>query len=127
MSYRFGARSESRLEGVHPDRVRVVRRALELSTVDFSVTEGLRTKERQAELFKAGKSKTLNSRHITGDAVDLYPVTRLAEDWTPADFAPIVKAMRAAAAELGVQIVHGADWKSFPDSPHHELDRKAYP
>ena len=125
MTYRFGARSESRLEGVHPDLVRVVRRALELSTVDFSVTEGLRTKERQAELFKDGKSKTLNSRHITGDAVDLYPVSKAGKDLAPADFAPIVKAMRAAAAELGIPVVHGADWGW--DSPHHELDRKAYP
>ena len=33
--------------------------------------------------------------------------------------------MRAAAAELGIPVVHGADWGW--DHPHHELDRKAYP
>lgn len=127
MTFKLGARSESRLVGVHPDLVRVVRRALELSTVDFSVSEGLRTRERQAELVKAGKSKTLNSRHITGHAVDLYPVTKAGNDWVAADFAPVVAAMKAAAKELGIPISCGHDWKSFPDSPHHELDRKAYP
>lgn len=125
MSFAFGPRSEQRLDGVHPDLVRVVRRALELSAVDFSVAEGLRTLERQRELFAKKLSKTMNSRHLTGHAVDLYPVTRLAEDWTPADFAPIVKAMRTAAQELGIPVVHGADWGW--DHPHHELDRKAYP
>ncbi len=124
MTFNFGARSESRLVGVHPDLVRVVRRALELSTVDFSVSEGLRTRERQAELFKAGKSKTMNSRHITGHAVDLYPTTKAGADWKPADFAPVVAAMRAAAKELGISLVHGADWGW--DHPHHELDRKKY-
>lgn len=125
MTFKFGARSESRLVGVHPDLVRVVRRALELSTVDFSVSEGLRTRERQAELFKAGKSKTMNSRHITGHAVDLYPVTKAGADWVAADFAPVVVAMKAAAKELGIPLIHGADWGW--DHPHHELNKAIYP
>lgn len=121
----FGPRSEERLQGVHADLVKVVRRALELSTVDFSVSEGLRTKERQAELYKDGKSKTMNSRHITGHAVDLYPTAKAGKDWAPADFAPVVAAMRSASHELGIPIVHGADWGW--DQPHHELDRRRYP
>jgi peptidoglycan L-alanyl-D-glutamate endopeptidase CwlK len=120
----FGPNSEQRLQGVHPDLVKVVRRALELSTVDFSVSEGLRTKERQAELFKAGKSKTLNSRHITGHAVDLYPTVKAGKDWAPADFKPVVAAMRAAAHEMGISIIHGADWGW--DHPHHELNKALY-
>jgi len=81
--------------------VRVVRRALEISPVDFGVAEGRRTQERQAELFKAGKSKTMNSRHITGHAVDLYPTSKAGKDWAPSDFAPIVSAMKAAAGREG--------------------------
>ena len=63
-----------KLKGVNIDLVSVVHRALELSDIDFAVTEGLRTKERQAELVKAGASKTMNSRHITGHAVDLAAI-----------------------------------------------------
>lgn len=122
--FKFGVKSLERLKGVHPDLVKVVTRALELSSVDFSVSEGLRTKERQAELVKQGVSRTMNSRHITGHAVDLYPVSNPDNKWTPEDFAPIVKAMKEAAKELNISVVHGADWGW--DHPHHELNRALY-
>ena len=69
--FKLGARSISNLRGVHPDLVAVVKRAITITEIDFTVTEGLRTKERQAQLVKAGASKTMNSRHITGHAVDV--------------------------------------------------------
>ncbi|MCV5473136.1 M15 family metallopeptidase, partial [Escherichia coli] len=69
--FRFSCRSEKNLEGVRPQLVAVVRRALELTEVDFGITEGLRTKERQKQLVAEGKSQTMNSRHLTGDAVDV--------------------------------------------------------
>ncbi|MFW5399422.1 M15 family peptidase, partial [Yersinia sp. 1252 StPb PI] len=72
-NFRFSQRSEGNLKGVNDDLVRVVRRALELSTVDFGVIEGVRTVERQKELVATGKSQTMNSRHISGNAVDLLP------------------------------------------------------
>jgi peptidoglycan L-alanyl-D-glutamate endopeptidase CwlK len=127
MSHTFSARSESRLAGVHPDLVRVVRKALTLSPVDFAVIEGLRTTERQAELLKAGASRTMNSRHITGHAVDLAPFIAgsIRWDWPP--FHQIAKAMKDAAAAEGVAIVWGGDWRTFKDGPHFELDRKVYP
>jgi peptidoglycan LD-endopeptidase CwlK len=122
MSYVLGKRSKERLEGVHPDLVAVVERAITISNVDFTVLEGVRTKERQKELFAKGASKTMNSRHITGHAVDLapWPIS-----WEKEEFIPIVKAMRQAAEELGIDVVHGHDWGW--DSPHHELSRKTYP
>ena len=122
MSYVLGKRSKERLEGVHPDLVAVVERAITISNVDFTVLEGLRSKERQKELFAKGASKTMNSRHITGHAVDLapWPIS-----WEKEEFIPIVKAMRQAAEELGIDVVHGHDWGW--DSPHHELSRKTYP
>jgi len=125
--YMLSARSESRLVGVHPDLVRVVRRALELSPVDFAVVEGLRTKKRQAQLLAQGASRTMNSRHLTGHAVDLAPVIGgvIRWDWPP--FHLIAAAMKAAAKELAVPIVWGGDWRTFKDGPHFELNRKAYP
>ena len=122
MSYVLGKRSKERLEGVHPDLVSVVERAITISNVVFTVLEGVRTRERQKELFAKGASKTMNSRHITGHAVDLapWPIS-----WEKEEFIPIVKAMRQAAEELGIDVVHGHDWGW--DSPHHELSRKTYP
>lgn len=121
-NFKWGIRSLQRLSGVHPDLVAVCNRALEISEVDIVVLEGLRSRERQKELVAKGASKTMNSRHLTGHAVDLapWPIS-----WEREDFIPIVEAMSKAAEELGVAIVHGHDWGW--DSPHHELDRKVYP
>ena len=94
MTYALGKRSLERLVGVHPDLVRVVKRAIELTDHDFSVIEGLRALETQRAYVAKGASKTMNSRHLTGYAVDLYPVGRP----TPWDKCPVVaKAMQAAA------------------------------
>lgn len=127
MTFALSSRSEHALKGVNPDLVRVVRRAITLTNVDFVVTEGLRTPERQAELVKAGASKTLNSRHITGHAVDLAPIIagQVRWDWPP--FHELARAMKQAAAAEGVAIVWGGSWTRFRDGPHFELDRKAYP
>lgn len=114
-------RSIRNLQGVHPDLVRVVMRAAE--TESFIVTEGLRNLERQRILKAAGKSWTLNSRHLTGHAVDVVdPDGR----YDVPDLDRIAKAMKAASKEFGVPIVWGGDWKTR-DTPHFELDRKAYP
>ena len=127
MAFKFGARSESRLTGVHPDLVRVVRRALELSKVDFAVVEGLRTKERQAELVKSGASQTMNGRHLTGHAVDLAPVVGNQVRWDWPLFYPLADAMKAAAAEVNIPIEWGGDWRKFKDGPHWQLPWKEYP
>lgn len=126
MKYKLGSRSIANLRGVHPDLVAVVKRAITLTEIDFTVTEGLRTKERQAQLVKAGASKTMNSRHITGHAVDVAAwVDGIRWDWGL--YAKIAVAFKKAAADLGVPIIWGGDWKSFRDGPHFELDRRKYP
>ncbi len=103
----LGKRSTDNLKGVNEDLVRVVKRALELSPVDFTVIEGLRTKERQAELLEQGFTRTMNSRHIIGQAVDFVP---LPVDWkNPKPFGLVAEAMKKAAAELGVKITLGVD------------------
>lgn len=124
--YRLGTKSRERLKGVHPDLVRVVERAIQISTVDFAVLEGLRTPERQRKLVDSGASKTLNSRHITGHAVDLGAWVDGQIDWSWPLYIQISKAMKAAAAELKIPIVWGGDWKTFRDGPHYELSRKVY-
>jgi len=124
MPYKLSLRSKQKLSGVHPDLVAVVQRAVEITEQDFSVLEGLRSVERQKELYKSGKSKTMNSRHLTGHAVDLAPYP-LSWDWEY--FYPIADAMNEAAKELGVDVEWGGDWKSFPDGPHFQLSWETYP
>jgi peptidoglycan L-alanyl-D-glutamate endopeptidase CwlK len=115
------------MNGVHPDLVKVVKRAIQITDVDFMVTEGLRTPARQRQLFNAGASKTLNSRHITGHAVDVAAWVGGEVRWDWPLYHRIAYAMKMAAEELKVKIVWGGDWKSFKDGPHFELDRKFYP
>lgn len=127
MPFKFSQRSLNNLSGVHPDLVKVVRLALEISDIDFTVIEGLRSKERQAELVKAGASQTMNSRHITGHAVDLAAVVGGTIRWDWPLYERIAKAVKTAAAQLKVSVIWGGDWKTFKDGPHFELDRKVYP
>lgn len=119
------ARSERNLIGVHPDLVKVIRLAAKKSK--FIVTEGLRTKARQAQLVKAGASRTMNSRHLTGHAVDVAATVNGEVRWDWPLYAAIAQNVKAAAKELGVPIIWGGDWKSFRDGPHFELDRRKYP
>lgn len=117
-----------RLVGVHADLVRVTHRAAELSRKTFRITEGVRSLERQQELVAAGKSKTLNSRHLTGHAVDVVVLDDKGHaTWAFADYQLVAACFKQAAAELQVPIVWGGDWQSFRDGPHFELDRKHYP
>lgn len=135
MTYKLGSKSKRKLIGVNPDLVDVVFRAIELTTQDFSVIEGLRSVERQKKLVATGKSKTMNSRHLTGHAVDLSPYPFNGDvdedgilnihDWD--QYYPIADAMKQAAEELGVDIDWGGDWKTFPDGPHYQLTWKEYP
>lgn len=127
MGFKFSQRSLNNLSGVHPDLVKVVRRALEITDTDFAVIEGLRSKEHQAELVKAGASQTMNSRHITGHAVDLAAVVGGAIRWDWPLYERIAEAVKTASAELKVSVIWGGDWVSFKDGPHFELDRKVYP
>ncbi len=123
MAYVLGSRSRKRLDGVHLDLVEVVKRAIEITEVDFTVLEGLRTRERQQRLYDAGASQTMNSRHLTGHAVDLgaYVDGQVSWDWPL--YYKIADAMKAAAKELDVPIEWGGDWTSFKDGPHYQLPR----
>lgn len=127
MSIILGARSLSRLEGVHPDLVRVVKKAAALSDLDFTVLEGLRTVERQKQLVAQGASKTMNSRHITGHAVDLAPMIAGEVRWDWPLYHKLAKVIKAAAAVEKVPLQWGGDWRAFKDGPHWELPWAFYP
>ena len=130
---KLDARAERNLVGVHPDLVKVVRRAAELTPLDFTVTCGPRTLREQKILFAKGASKTMRSRHIPGGplnvshAVDLAPMISGVVKWDWPLFHKLTPAMKKAAAELKVPIEWGGDWKSFKDGPHWQLPWKQYP
>lgn len=127
MTFKLSERSLRKLEGVHDDLVKVVKRAIEITEVDFAVTEGLRTKKRQEELVKAGASKTMKSRHLTGHAVDLAAVVGSEIRWDWSLYPKIANAVKKAAYELDVPIEWGGDWKTFKDGPHFQLTWEEYP
>lgn len=130
MSFKLSRKSQMKMTGgsvpLHPDMVRVVQRAIELTPIDFGVGECGRTQARQEQLFADGKSTTMNSKHMQQEdgychAVDLYVYVNGRVSWEHKDFRPVVQAMFTAAIEHGVQIRAGCLWRSFQDSPHFEL------
>ena len=121
MTFKLSQRSLNNLKGVDEDLVAVVKRAIEITEIDFSVTEGIRTLDRQTELFKKGLSKTMKSKHLIGRAVDLVAYVDGKVSWEKEDYYPIALAMERAAIELNVKIKWGGDFKSFFDGPHFEL------
>lgn len=152
--FSLGKTSLAELNGVHPDLVAVVRRAIEITVQDFAVHDGIRTIEEQRRLVETGASQTLDSRHITGHAVDLVPYVngKLRWEWEPIH--RIADAVRLAARELGIALRWGGAWdidftasedppedlvadygarrraagkKAFLDGPHYELPKAKYP
>ncbi|MDF7546949.1 M15 family metallopeptidase [Escherichia coli] len=126
-NFKFSQRSENNLRGVHPDLVKVVRLALELSPVDFGITEGLRTVERQKQLVAEGKSQTMNSRHISGHAVDVFAYPTPAGSWDWQYYQQISRAFKQAGKNLGIPVEWGGDWKTLKDGPHFQLPYADYP
>lgn len=127
MSFRLSSRSRARLVGVHPALIAVVEAAIARTPVDFIITEGLRTAERQAALIKAGASRTTRSRHLTGHAVDVAALVEGQVRWDWPLYGRIAQAFKAAALDLKTPLIWGGDWKTLRDGPHFELDRKAFP
>lgn len=137
--YKLGTKSREHLKGVHPSLVRVVEEAIKITPVDFRVTEGLRTFERQQELFRTGKSKTMNSRHLRGYAVDVFPLG-VPDVWnrnnpaTAAAWRAVADAFYDAAMIVGVPVTWGGDFNGDGpdvgndgwDWPHFELSRAVF-
>ena len=114
-------RSVERLQGVNPALVQLVHEAFNLSEVPFIVTEGVRSKERQSYLFASGKSKTLLSKHLSGDAVDVAALVDGKINWSFESYHRIATAFKCAAAAAGVRLIWGGDWERLLDGCHFEL------
>ena len=121
MTFKLSQKSLDKLKGVDEELVRVVKRAIELSSVDFTVIEGVRDVERQKELVAKGYSQTLKSKHVIGKAVDLGAWVNNTVSWDKSPYYKIAEAMKQAAKELNVNIRWGGEFKSFFDGPHFEL------
>jgi peptidoglycan L-alanyl-D-glutamate endopeptidase CwlK len=153
MGFKFGERSLRKLNGVHPDLFQVTKTALALSDVDFGITEGVRSLEKQKILYNTGKSQTMKSRHLTGHAVDVIAYIN-GYTYEPFNlYTKIAEAFREAAFEHDVDILWGAAWlkplnyydsaeaanldyvktrwdqnrKPFIDGPHFQLTWSQYP
>lgn len=132
--HRFSKRSLNALKGVHPALIHVTARALQLTEIDFVVTCGRRTREVQEQLVRMGKSKTMNSAHLTGCAVDVAAWVGGSVSWSVPHYVKIAKAFDFAACELGVHLRWGGDWdmdgthrdERFFDGPHFELLNSEY-
>lgn len=152
--FTLSPRSIKELQGVHPDLVALVQKAIQICSQDFAVHDGMRTAAEQRQLVGAGASQTMDSRHITGHAVDLVPYVngKLRWEWDP--IYVIADAMRIAARQLGTPLRWGGAWdvdftasteapedlvagyvtrrrqqglRAFIDGPHYELPKALYP
>jgi peptidoglycan L-alanyl-D-glutamate endopeptidase CwlK len=126
--------SLAKLKGVHPDLVRVVKRAAEMRTAQpfFVITCGPRSVEEQRRLVKVGASKTMKSRHIPAKngfshAVDLAAVVDGKVRWDWPLYHTLAATMKAAAKAEKVPLEWGGDWKTFKDGPHFQLPWANYP
>jgi peptidoglycan LD-endopeptidase CwlK len=152
MAYKLSARSLKALQGVHPDLVKVVQQVILESPIDFVVIEGLRTMKRQQELVAAGASQTMNSRHITGHAVDLAAWVGEVR-WDMGLYYQIAATVQKVSRYTAIPIRWGGCWlrldtatktpaqlvaeyaasrraagkKAFIDAPHFELPAGSYP
>lgn len=126
MAFEFSKRSRDRMEGVHPDIVAVMELALSRSPIDFTVIEGVRSEARQRELVRKGASKTMNSRHLTGHAIDVAPLDDGEVSWSWPLYHKLAPVIKRAADDLGVDLEWGGDWRTFKDGPHWQLAWNAY-
>ena len=122
MGFKLSQRSLSKLAGVHPKLVEVVKLAITKSPLDFSISEGLRTAERQKELVAQKKSQTMKSRHLVGEAVDICILLDGKANWDFDNYRIVANVFKDCAAELGVKITWGGEWATLKDGPHFQIE-----
>ena len=122
-NFRFSRRSEEKLRTVQPHLVKVARLALRKSRVDFTIISGRRSLEEQRQLVKAGRSLTMASRHIKGEALDFVPLdpTTGKGRFDRGLAVEVAVAFMDAGQELVIPVKWGGMWHRFEDIPHIEL------
>jgi peptidoglycan L-alanyl-D-glutamate endopeptidase CwlK len=121
MPFRFSSRSRGNLATVAPELQAVAHLAIKITEVDFVVTEGKRSPRRQAQLVAQGASRTQNSKHLTGRAIDVAALIDGEISWEFRHYRRIAAAFKRASKELGIGVRWGGDWKNLKDGPHFEL------
>ena len=106
----LGKRSRKNLEGIHSNLLLVVEKAIQLTTIDFAVTQGLRTLEEQKKLFESGASQTMKSKHLTGHAVDVVALPDGRVSWEIAYYLKIAEAFMRASSLLEIGLRWGGAW-----------------
>lgn len=119
--------SLTRLNTVHPDIQKVIRRYLEIGTIPITVLEGIRDIATQKEYVSKGVSQTTRSRHLTGHAIDIAPVVNGQPSFSWPLYYKLAAAIKQAAKDVGITLEWGGDWVSFKDGPHWQLPWKKYP
>jgi peptidoglycan L-alanyl-D-glutamate endopeptidase CwlK len=127
VTFKFSARSVEKLNTAHPDLQLVMMQAITLTPIDFAITEGIRTVKKQRTLVIRGASKTMNSRHLTGHAVDVAAYIGREVRWDWPLYELIADSVKQAAKNLKIPIEWGGDWKRFRDGPHFQLPWEIYP
>ena len=120
--YKFSKRSLEKLKGVNPKLVKLMKEAIRESPYDFMITCGLRTLSEQKRLVAQGKSKTLKSYHLTGNAVDIALIVNKEVNWDFALYREVANHIKKIAKEQGIKITWGGDWKTFKDGPHFQIE-----
>lgn len=108
--WKFSTRSLKKITGVKLELYEVTKLALNYSEVDFGVTCGLRTKKEQRMLVDSGRSQTMKSKHLTGDAVDVVAYLGPKAVWDLPLYCKIADAFKLAAIELDVAVRWGSAW-----------------
>lgn len=119
-NHHFGSRSIMKLQGVHPELPLIASRALLYSRVDFGITDGLRDRATQKKLVRSGKSRTMKSKHLTGDAIDVVAYVGGKVTWEWEFYEQINEAFQRASEELNIPIEWGGDWDRFKDGVHFQ-------
>jgi peptidoglycan L-alanyl-D-glutamate endopeptidase CwlK len=133
MTFEFSRRSLRNLEGCHPNLVRVAKKAVTLSPIDFGISHGVRTLEQQQDLYAQGRSLpgpivtwTMNSKHLKqadgyGHAIDILVFINGKVSWEERFYNQVAPYMKKAAEIEDVKIIWGGDWKNRKDRPHYEI------
>ena len=120
MGYKLGKKSMGQLVGLYPDLSFAVTEAIKITAQDFMAFDGVRSTAQQRKLVAKGASKTMDSYHLYGLAVDLVPYINGQPRWEEKPCKVINKAMNSVIKAHGLAIDWGYGMWGW-DMPHYQL------
>lgn len=132
VTYKFGNRSKREMKGVHLGLVDVAHEALKITSIDFSVIDGVRTKLEQGRMVQKGLSQTMKSKHLVqpdgyGHALDVVPFFNGKIRWEWPLIFEVTEAFFIAAETLGIELVWGGAWTEKHEEYDHNLNSDFFP